>query len=172
MILQEGYSTPDTVFFNDKELRWRDSDAYPFFLLKGNKIVYGNKSRTHKEYYEGKYSDDKGKLTKFIESIIIQGRYWKNSNVFSFWYINEVDNTTSLLMSLISRVLSDFKKPIDGCYVAYKGTLNKLMNDDGRLWLKEISDDGKENTELSQERYEYIDKWFKVTNSLLRMLIV
>lgn len=164
----EAFSTPDTSYINGEKVNWVDNDAIPFFILKNGKLEYGTPRDTHQHYYKDNYGQDNETLHGFINSIVLQGRYWKDKNVISFWYMGEEDNMSTLIRKAV-KLVADLHRD---CYIAYKDKLYQVMRDENDyMWFKDISEP-EENTELTPEKEKKLQHWWESDMNFVKRTFV
>lgn len=149
------FNTPDNILLDDeKVLHWADKDTVPFFVLPNGKIITCPPETKHNDYIEQKFKD-KNKQRSFINSVIMQGRYWKNSNIFAFWNINE-DNRHYLNAVIKKLSPSPYTSKVYFNNVIY--TLNKSK--DGYEWVQEDKKE-KPNKDiaLTDDKKRIIKHW-------------
>jgi len=114
-VLSEVYSSPDRIYQNQQQFEsWNEKDAVPFFVLYNGNIIYVAEGKRHLDYF-GQMSF--AKLGKFPNNVMLQGRYWKSKNAFSFWTISE-DDTNDMLNAVI-KVCNKYQKNPQGATIYY-----------------------------------------------------
>ena len=148
------FNTPDNIMIGSSNLHWRDADAIPFFMLSNGKIIECPKSTTHNDFIETKFADKDSQRT-FINSVIMQGRYWKKSNVFAFW---NIDSDSDSCMKYIINKMSP--SPYTS-KVFYNNKILKLKTDDrGDEWFDSKHNYYDRNTVLDDSKKAIIEHWF------------
>lgn len=147
------YNTPDNIVVNNEVLSWTDDDAIPFFLMPNKQIVLCKPKTRHVDYLNSQFDNISSKR-KFINQVNLQGRFWKNHNAFSFWNVD--DNNDSKIKFVVNR-LSPRK---NGALIFYNNNEYKyVVEQDGYEWLKNISNK-RERNGLDDTIRKKLDYWF------------
>lgn len=153
------FNTPDNIYIdNDTVHHWSDKDAIPIFMLSNGKIIKCPLGIKHQDYIDSKFTD-KNKKRSFINSIILQGRYWKKSNIFAFWNIdNDSENKIKYIVKQLSN--SPYTSKV---YYNHRIYILKHKEDDygDYEWFETISEKPNKDTVLNDEKKKWLNHWFE-----------
>lgn len=171
-IIEDIWSTPDTIQSTDVcggKLHFKNNNAIPFFVLNNHTIIYGEKASRHLDYISKMNTNQR---QSFVSNIRLQGRYWLNDNMFSFWYIDEDD--TTLITDTVVKICNEYKRNPKTAKVFYRDKIITLTYDDRdeRYWQQETYNDIEDYLPEVSRNYEnpdeVIEYWFDSTGDFIR----
>lgn len=98
--------SPDILRNNSRPdgspVHFEDNDAVPFFVLSDGRYVLGIPQKTHMQSIHKWFGGDPMMTREFVNNVILQGRYWKDVNYFSFWHLEDrlVQYAINAMMSI------------------------------------------------------------------------
>lgn len=156
-IEEANYQAPDSVDYQGGIYNWRDRDAIPFFVLADGSIECGEPGKRHMDYTE-KFSSEFSKR-QFVDDIIFQGRYWKDGNMFSFWYIDWGYYSDQYIINIMGKVCREYGANPLKAKLAYKDHVYGVMKDGERYYLNQ-EESTLTRTSLTSEMFDTIDDMF------------